>query len=150
MASDAILRLRDKVNGILTNDLGYKITVDGVGDTLVAFAGHHVFCWVSCQEMKSGTTWIGIWVDLLKSMPKSPELFEYVALHSGDYIFGHLVVRPMPDQPEQMRAKISHSLLGDYLDAEELKVAFQCVISTADDLIPELKGKFGGKTMDED
>jgi len=86
----------------------------------------------------------------LKSIPRSAELFEYAALHSDDYIFGHLSVRPMLDQPAEMRAKISHAILGDYLDAEELKVAFQCVISTADDLIPELKGKFGGKTMDED
>ena len=44
---------------------------------------------------------------------------------------------------------LTHSLLGDYLDIEELKSAVATMANTADRLDDELKAKFGGERYDD-
>jgi hypothetical protein len=42
---------------------------------------------------------------------------------------------------------MKHTLLGDYLDEEELHWALYQLLNTADKLDDELKQKFGGKRL---
>ena len=74
-------------------------------------------------------------------------MFEYVALHADDYIFGHLnAVRG----DDGLLICLSHALLGDYLDEDELVRAVGAMLATADRMDDELKTQFGGNKLYED
>ena len=82
---------------------------------------------------------------ILWSVPPTPQLFEWIAREGGRYYFGH--VQAADDVRDQGKVFLSmnHTLLGDYLDEEELAAAMYAVLNTADQLDDELKNRFGGK-----
>ena len=59
-------------------------------------------------------------------MKEAPSVFEYIALHADDYIFGHLNATRTDDG---LRIGLSHCLLGDYLDEDELIRAVGVMVS---------------------
>lgn len=86
-------------------------------------------------------------IPLLFGVKETPAVFEHIALHADDYIFGHLnAVRT----DEGLTIHLSHALLGDYLDEEELARAVGAMLSGADDLDDELATQFGGKRFHEE
>lgn len=78
----------------------------------------------------------------------SPELYEYVATGADDTEFGHLTVSVEPDGTATIN--FSHTLLGDYLDDMELRVAAVAVAFTADALDEQLVERFGGRRFHND
>jgi hypothetical protein len=82
---------------------------------------------------------------ILWEVEPTPALFEYIARSS--YYFGHITVYDDSDAPGKLFLLMSHTLLGDYLDEEELSSALYAILGTADKLDDELKQKFGGKRL---
>ena len=106
----------------------------------------HVF--LKCRPYGDEDTLVTINVPLLQRVPPTPELFRHVAFHADDWYFGHLSVSHHDDD-ERVKLWLSHALLGDYLDVEELKAAVAALAGTADGLDDELKASFGGERFHE-
>lgn len=107
----------------------------------------HVF--LKCRTYGEEDTLVTINVPLLYGVTPTPELFRHVALHADGWYFGHLSVS-QPEGEDRVKLWLSHALLGDYLDVEELKAAVAAVANTADGLDDELRASFGGQRYHED
>ncbi len=85
---------------------------------------------------------VQMFVPVLHHLPPSPELFEYVATEGQGYFFGNM--HYVPDGDEGLLV-FEHTLLGDYLDSDELHTALAALAITGNELDEELQQKFGGK-----
>jgi len=141
-----MLVLRDRVQRYLTDAFG---TVQvGQGGTFSLQAGSaRVF--VSCREWPDNDRrLVHLAAPVLQGCTASPELFEHIATRADDYLFGHLSADR--EQDGTINVWFTHTLLGDYLDPEELEYAVGGVGGTADQLDDELKARFGGRRFHED
>ena len=73
----------------------------------------------------------------------TPEVYKWVATSGQAFEFGTFSVV----EGDKPMLRLSHSLLGDFLDPEELRMAVMFVGLIADKTDDELKAKFGGKRM---
>jgi hypothetical protein len=138
--------LKDKVQRYLTDLVG-SVQVIPDGSYTVQSGSARVF--VRCHPWADGeSTIVSIVCPILFGCPASPELYEHVAVHADDYLFGHLSAQRADDGT--ISISLTHSLLGDFLDPEELKTAVGAAVTTADRLDDELKARFGGKRFHDD
>jgi hypothetical protein len=144
MAGD-VAATRSKVQQFLTQNFG-DVNIDKDGDFSLRHGSTRVFVRTRSRE-EADFTWVSIDVPLLLGVKETPEVFEHVALHSDDYLFGHLnAVR----NDDGLGIFLSHALLGDYLDEPELLRAVAGMLFTADELDDELKTQFGGTRFHEE
>ena len=137
--------LRAKVQQYLTQNFN-NVNIDRDGDFSLRHGSARIFVRPVTRESVDWT-WVNLWVPVLLEIKEIPALFEYVALHADDFIFGHLhAVR----FDEGITIGLRHVLLGDYLDEEELLHAVGGLLNSADNLDDELKAQFGGKRFHED
>ena len=135
---------RMKVQGILTDEFK-GVHLDGDGDLSIRHQSARVFVGVS--EWGEDSTIVRVWAPFLVGFEVTPEVYEFVAKKSGEYLFGHPVLREGSDGA---LLSFRHNLLGDYLDAAELNHAVVAVALTANDLDDEAQAKFGGRRFHED
>lgn len=139
----ALDALKGKVQRMLTDEFG-TIQVDKDGDFTLRHESARVF--VRCLGWHDKTI-VRVFSPFLHGIPASAELFKYAATES--WVFGHVSVNEDPGSGE-LELSYSHTLLGDYLDAEELKTAVLAVIFTANEIDDELQAKYGGQRFHED
>ena len=85
---------------------------------------------------------------LLFEVPLTPELYRHVAVHADDWWFGHLFL--IENEGATTGTLIGrHTLLGDYLDKDELLYAVNGVGYSADGADDELQKQFGGKRYED-
>ena len=82
---------------------------------------------------------------ILWSVPPTPQLFEWIAREGGRYYFGHVTAADDIRDQGKVFLSMNHTLLGDYIDEEELASSMYAVLNTADQLDDELQKRFGGK-----
>lgn len=85
---------------------------------------------------------------ILLEVPTSADLFEWVARNGGSRWFGHVEVHEV-EESNTVNLIMSHTLLGDFLDAKELEAAMYTVLAAADGWDDELKARFGGRRLIE-
>jgi hypothetical protein len=136
--------VKDKVQTYLRELVG-SYEVDSDGDYTFRDGSARIF--VSVREMVEHA-YVEIYSILTVDIPETPEIYEYVATKSGSYYFGGLGVRKQPENG--VRVILSHGLMGDYLDPEELKLAVVLLARTADELDTEIRERFGGTTFHDD
>jgi hypothetical protein len=85
---------------------------------------------------------------LVFNLPPAPELFEYVATNANSYQLGHLYAARVDNGT--VTVGFAHSLLGDFLDDEEVFSAVVAVLGTGNQLDDEIKAQFGGERYFED
>jgi hypothetical protein len=85
---------------------------------------------------------------ILFDLQPSPELFEHLAVHADDYLFGHLSA--FSSDAGAVTIFFTHNILGDFLDEEELTSTIRLMLGTADQLDDELKEQFGGERFHDD
>ena len=138
-----------KVQRILTGPMGLRISL--LGSTIAVS-----FTDVSTRVNVSVTDWgtnkdgdpsslVQLSCPILWEVDPSPALFEWVARSS--YYFGHITAYDDSSAPGKLFLAMAHTLLGDFLDEEELSSALYAMLGTSDNLDDELKGKFGGKRL---
>jgi hypothetical protein len=144
--SNKLLIVRDKVQKILSSNFN-RVEIDRDGDITLRHESARMFvrCWA--KEEDDAPVIVAVESPLLLRVKPTPELFKHIALHSDDYVFGHLSAREGDDG---VLVLFSYNLLGDYLDEEELLRACFGVLGTANDLDDELQSKFGGERFHED
>jgi len=144
----SLVELRDQVQRILTSEFN-NVSVDSDGDFSLRHESARVF--IRCREQKlsedRSRTLLTVWAIVLGEVPPSPELFHYVAVEGSNYIFGHLVCL---EHESSVWIHMTHQLLGDYLDSEELVSAVLGIAFSANDLDDELQSRFGGRRFHED
>jgi hypothetical protein len=72
---------------------------------------------------------------ILRAVKPTPALFEWVARRGGSRWFGHVEVMLV----------MAHTLLGDYIDEQELRHGVMGILSAANEWDDELQQQFGGK-----
>ena len=137
-----LLELKDKAQRYLAEVV--PVEIDRDGDLVIRGESTAVF--IRCahlgdQSDEGGPSVVRIFAPILQDVAPTPELFEFVATHSDDWIFGHLWVH-LKDGSATIQ--LAHRLLGDYLDAEEIRWATLAMLNTADKIDDELKSRFGG------
>ncbi len=91
---------------------------------------------------QEGRTLVQCYAPVLRELSPSVELFEYVATEGQDYYFGSM--HYLPDVEGGLLV-LEHTLLGDFLDADELDNVVDSLVVVANRLDDELQERFGGK-----
>lgn len=137
--SNSLDALRSKVQNILTQNFSVGLDKDGAFTLEYESAKAWVKCW---EQEETGRVFVRVEAPLLWGVKPTPELFKHIALHSDDFVFGHLWCL---EQPDGILILFTHTLLGEYLDDEELMGAVITVVTAGNDLDDDLQGMFGGK-----
>jgi hypothetical protein len=135
--------LKEKVERYVLDLIG-PYEVNDLGEIHFRWGSAHVF--LKAVQYGADESIVVINIPFLLEVAPSPEVFRHVALHADDWHFGHLSATETGDG---LKLWLTHSLLGDYLDVEELKTAVATMASTADQLDDELRAKFGGRRYHE-
>jgi Putative bacterial sensory transduction regulator len=144
MAGD-VATTRGKVQQYLTHNFS-NVNIDRDGDFSLRHGSARIFVRTRTHE-KADFTWVSLDIPVLLAVKETPQVFEYVALHADQYVFGHLnAVRG----DDGLVVYLSHSLLGEYLDEEELLRAVGAMLGTAEQIDDELQAQFGGKRFHEE
>src|SRR5215211_489784 len=139
-----ILLLKDKVQRYLSELVNsFEVTRDG--DFTFQQGLSRIF--IRCDTWYEDRTLVRLTVPLLLDVEPSADLFEYVALHADDFVFGHLAAHR--NEQDRVDLFFVHILLGDYLDPEELMSAVGGMAVSADELDNELQAEFGGRRFHE-
>ncbi|MCW3009725.1 MAG: hypothetical protein JWO90_129 [Solirubrobacterales bacterium] len=137
--------VQQEVGEVLVSDLG----LDGVrlspsGGLAVNVEGTEVFLDVFARggEGADAGTVVSIYAPIAAAVPITPELLGWVAQQSGAWVFGHVVVAPDADAPEQCFLTMSHNLLGEFLNRVELSSVLVAVSASAAALRTQVEGRF--------
>lgn len=140
-----------KVQRILTGPMDLKIQLKGdlIGVQFEGVSTDMQIRIVDWGKTKDGDprTLVVLSSPILWAVPPSAALYEWVARESSKQFFGHVRVQDDPNNPGKMFLAMSHTLLGDYLDEEELASALWGILTAADHWDDELQKKFGGKRL---
>lgn len=138
-----------RVQRILTGPLGLKIQLQG--DTIgVVFTDSSTQIYIRIIDWgknKDGEprSLVRINSPILRGVTPTPALYEYLAREAPQMWFGNIAVWDDSDSPGMVSLSLGHTLLGDFLDEEELKAAMFNVLNSADELDDQLQARFGGK-----
>ena len=138
-----------KVQRILTGPMKLRIQLQGT-TMYVQFSDTSTQVSISVSDWGPGRdgeprSLVNLSSPILWAVPKTPELFEWVAREGGRYYFGHVMAADDVRESGRIFLSMNHTLLGDYIDEEELASALYAVLNTADQLDDELQKRFGGK-----
>ena len=142
-----IARVREKVESILARE--FQVELEPEQTYGIRYGSARVLIDLECNpELDDARVLINLSAPLVFDLEPSPELFEYVATHSVDYYFGHIVATRMDDGTVMVSSH--HTLLGDYLDDDELITAIIDVLVSADIADDEIRDRFGGERYFEE
>jgi len=138
-----------KVQRLLTGPMGLRIQLEGdligVKFTDVSTQVHiRIIDWGKDKDGQPQTL-VRISSPLLRGVQPTPALYEYLARESPSLWFGSIRVWDDEETKGMVSMTLGHTLLGDFLDEEELRVAVFRILNSADELDDELQKRFGGK-----
>jgi len=138
-----------KVQRLLTGPLGLRIQLQG--DTIgVVFTDSstqvhiRIIDWGKTKDGEPRSL-VRISSPILRGVKPTPTLYEYIAREAPRLWFGNIAVWDDEESPGMVSLTLGQTLLGDYLDEEELKSAMFSVLNSADELDDVLQKRFGGK-----
>lgn len=138
-----VAEVKDKVQRHLVGAFG-SVALDKDGDYSIEAGSARVY--VSVSEWGERTL-VRVFAQTNFELTPSPELYEWIVKHTRSYRFGHVSLVEFEDGTA--RLDFDHTLLGDFLDPEELLVAVRMVGTTADEIDDEVKDTFGGRRFRE-
>ncbi len=138
-----------KVQRLLTGPMNLRIQL--MGETIgVSFTDSstqvHIRI-VDWGKNKDGEprTLVRITSPILRNVKPTPELYQYLAREAPQLWFGHVEVYDDAENKGMLFMAMVHTLLGDFLDEEELRAAMFGVLGSADEIDDQLQKRFGGK-----
>lgn len=135
--------VRQKVQRYLLEVL-HAVEVDRDGDFTFRQGSARIF--VSVLPFREDRTTVNIHAAIVRDIPASPEVYKFIATE-GSFSFGHMTCS---EREGKITIYLGHTLLGDFLDPEELKMATFLLAQRADEVDDKIVGKFGGKRFHED
>jgi hypothetical protein len=139
--SDELDLLTVKVQRILADFLS-DVRLNDRGGFMIPYESTMVVC--EPRNLEGDRTAVLIFALMNQMVPVTPALFEWVATNTDNFMFGHIGMRVTEDG-KHANLVFTHTLLGDYLDPEELKQAVGAIATTADELDEEIQDRFGGE-----
>jgi hypothetical protein len=138
-----------RVKQLLTGAMGLRISQSGDA-FCVDFTDASTTVRITVRDWLGGAedgaqTVVLVQALVLQGARPSAELFEWVAREGGSRPFGHIELHDDRHTPGTVYLMMSHTLLGDHLDEQELKVAMWGVLFAADSWDEELQHRFGGR-----
>ncbi len=140
----SVERTRRTVETALTAMVG-QVELDAHGRLSFPVGSTRVF--VEVRPWRDPGGLVTVFAITNRDVPKSEQLYEYVASHSEEYVFGRLGIW---SQQDKAWVVFRHTLLGSTLDPAELEHAVAAVASVADDVDDEIKKRFGGTLFHEE
>jgi hypothetical protein len=139
----SLYEVRDLVQRELMELVG-RIELDRDGDFSFTFDSARVFVSIRSHELKKDaqSTLVKVFSITNVDVSVSAELYRFIALRSADYLFGSLGA--IEDDDSTARIVFKHTLLGDYLDPDEITAAVMLVAFAADEVDDEIVKMFGG------
>jgi hypothetical protein len=139
-----------KVQRILTGHYKLKVQLDG-DSLLVAFSDMSTTALVRVVEWGTNAggesqSLVRIECPILVDVPATPALYEWVARNSALRHFGAIRLWD-GEESSKVHLSMTHTLLGDTLDPEELGTALFLTLRDADQLDDELQKQFGGQRI---
>ena len=119
--------VKEKVQRYLVDMFG-GAQVDRDGDFTVRHGSTQV--WINVAPFHEANTAVRVYAYTNLEVPASPELFHYVATR-GSYVFGHL---RCSEKDGKVAISFGHTLLGEFLDPDEFKVALYFIAGIGDGL----------------
>jgi hypothetical protein len=138
-----------KVQRLLTGPMNLRIDLHGevIG---VRFSDSstqvhvRVLDWGTTKEGEPRTV-VRVSSPILRGVTPTPALYEYICREAPRVHFGSLAVWDDTEDQGKITLSLGHTLLGDYLDEEELRAVLYGVLGLADELDDTLQKRFGGK-----
>jgi hypothetical protein len=138
-----------KVQRLLTGPMGLKIQLHGdtIGVVFTDLSTQVHIRIIDWGTSKDGVprTLVRISSPVLRGVQPTQALYEYLAREAPRMWFGNIAVWDDEESPGMLSLTLGHTLLGDYLDEEELSAAMFGVLGSADELDDVLQKRFGGK-----
>ncbi|MFO1078789.1 MAG: hypothetical protein U1E73_13790 [Planctomycetota bacterium] len=138
-----------KVQRLLTGPMNLKIELQG--DTIgVVFTNAstqihiRVMDWGKNKDGEARSL-VRITAPLLRDVTPTPALYEYLAREAPRLWFGNIAVWDDEVNKGKLALTLGHTLLGDFLDEEELSSAMYGIHNSADELDDKMQQRFGGK-----
>lgn len=131
--------LRNRVQSLLADFVGTSLYVDTDGDLAFDFQSGRVF--VRVRIAPGDRTVVTAFSITNRDVPPTEELFHWVATHTDSYLFGHIAAEELPSG---ITILVRHTILGNYLDPQELFDAVLAVTQLAEEVSAEIKTRFGG------
>lgn len=113
------------------------------GDLELQLAAGSTVCRVAVAESERGQLLVYVLAFILGDVPASASLYEYLALHSDDWVFGHLCAA-RDDRTDTVVVSIRHTLIGNHLNNDDLVETVRHLSLTANELDDVLRSQFGG------
>jgi hypothetical protein len=138
-----------KVQRLLTGPMNLKIQLQGdligVVFTDVSTQIHiRILDWGKNKDGEPRSL-VRISAPLLRGVAPAAALYEYLAREAPRLWFGNIACWDDEEEKGKLALTLGHTLLGDYLDEEELRSAMYGVLNSADELDDKLQARFGGK-----
>lgn len=134
-------QLRQKVERYLEEIFGAAHT-DSEGDFVIPSGSAVAF--IRPVEIHGGQTAVRVWAITNKELAVTDGLTRYLATENAKLVFGTLAL-----DDSRGVVVLGHTLLGEFLNREELKVAVAAVAMVADQCDDEIKSRFGGRLFTE-
>jgi hypothetical protein len=141
----AVGALREKLEGYLAEHFGTYV-VDRDGDFHVDYESARVF--VCPRDWQGKRTVVSIFSVTNVDVPITEELTHFLVAENLSLLFGHFALRDAENEPLG-DVWFAHTLLGDFLDADELVTALSSVARTANKYDDIIKARFGGRLYTE-
>ena len=143
MADIAVVQ--QEVGEVLVSDLGLNgVRRSPSGGLAVKVEETDVFIDVFERGSGGAGTVVSVYAPVGAAVPITPELLGWVVQQSGAWVFGHLVLAPDTEAPEQCYLTMSHNLLGEFLNRVELSSVLVAVAASAAELGRQVQDRFGG------
>jgi hypothetical protein len=139
-----VSQVQKKVQSILSTELG-SVKVDANGSIRIDYESTSVGIVVEQYGDSSEETVVEISGYLSFDTPASPKLYKWINDKNASIKFG--TVYHLDNSNGETVALLQYSILGDFLDPEELLNAVRVVVVIANKLDDELIEEFGGKRV---
>jgi hypothetical protein len=139
---DRVRRLREKVERYL-GELYAEAAQPGPDGASMIAKGSAVAL-IKAVELSGGRTGVIVFSITNMGVRVDDELTRFIATENGKLVFGVLHL-----EESESAVALSHTLLGEFLNREELNVAVAGVIAVADEYDDRIKARFGGRLARE-
>lgn len=136
--------VRQKVQQYLVDGVG-PINIDEDGDLSFQVESARVFVHVQAHPNGEAVI-VHCFSQVLHDVPPSPEFLAYVAT-TDDWVFGALTASAQDDGNYLLIMR--QTLLGDYLDQEELLYVAFGIVTATNEIDSDLAARFGGRVFHE-
>lgn len=117
---------------------------DGEGDFVIDYESARVFVCPRMWRDDSAHTVVQLFSVTNVEIPVTDELARFLAAENLNLLFGHFALHEANRQ-----VWFGHTLLGDFLDADELVTALSSVARSANKYDDLIKERFGGRLYTE-